>query len=318
MTANTRNKSFIKLWRRLQDADNEKKFTSEYPEFILKQMDETLSQYAATYFSDAELRSAERLSDDAINRLVNECKDNIWYYFRELCYTNILTDDDRRFDDDNEFYKFKRYPFIITDKTFLLIYLLDKGCNIIIDANNIPKNEVEEYLTVLTYWIFYKLNICVDKGFRIGKTELDEDTTDKYDLPEPMRKLYSYLTTYYFAPLMSLSSIAVSDITTPQILKYNTSVEKSKTDYTWFWYMSKSIYHFDLRVSQMVYNVMNSGFKQHVIFIPYDDEERVASGKEIIYDVVSPLLLHEVKDPFSILSDPDINVFDSRKYYKII
>lgn len=77
----TKNKSFIQMWRYLQDMD------VENADFMLRLDDESLIDFSPSDFSNLE-------SKDEINELHEkvqcECRNNIWFFFREVVNVNMF------------------------------------------------------------------------------------------------------------------------------------------------------------------------------------------------------------------------------------
>lgn len=70
----TNNKSFIKMWRHLQDCNVENN------SFMLDLKDESLKNFKLEdlFIDDKDERN------ELIDRVINECKNNIWFFFREI------------------------------------------------------------------------------------------------------------------------------------------------------------------------------------------------------------------------------------------
>ena len=70
----TKNTSFINMWRYLQEINVENNI------FMLELKDESLIDFDTEYLSTC----GQGKRDDIINRLYEECRNNIWFFFREV------------------------------------------------------------------------------------------------------------------------------------------------------------------------------------------------------------------------------------------
>lgn len=101
----TENESFIKMWRHLQRNNIENNL------FMLKTNDLELKDFSISKYNNMD-------RDDPYfpiyrNKIVNEVKENIWFYFREIVMIP----------DENDGYK----HFELTPESMMMIYLYDKN-----------------------------------------------------------------------------------------------------------------------------------------------------------------------------------------------
>lgn len=111
---NTKNKSFINMWRYLQDMDVDK------CDFMLQLNDTSLEGFNQSDF--ANIRDKDEIKD-LMHRVVRECKNNIWFFFREVVNTNI-------FNSTQGNAPIIHTPYTLTYQSMCLIYLYSKGVSI--------------------------------------------------------------------------------------------------------------------------------------------------------------------------------------------
>lgn len=111
---NTKNKSFINMWRYLQDMDVDK------CDFMLQLNDTSLEGFNQSDF--ANISDKDEIKD-LMHRVVRECKNNIWFFFREVVNTNI-------FNSTQGNAPIIHTPYTLTYQSMCLIYLYSKGVSI--------------------------------------------------------------------------------------------------------------------------------------------------------------------------------------------
>lgn len=112
----TRNKSFINMWHYLQ------RFNVENNIFMLGTLDKELSDFSIDKYLSYDREDPSFLLYKT--RVINEVKNNIWFYFRELVFVP---------DKDNHG-KFKHFE--LTPTTMLMIYLYNKSSYIVTENND--------------------------------------------------------------------------------------------------------------------------------------------------------------------------------------
>lgn len=144
----TKNTSFINLWRYLQDRDIDNAelcLTLNNPE--LRNIDLFLEKYDVL---NNKLDDFSIEQKDELNKLkakiIEECKENIWFFFREVI--RIPNTISKLMGLDTFFESSK---FIICPPTYLMIYLYDKGVSFIMNRRNVPEG-ITTTLKLLTFY----------------------------------------------------------------------------------------------------------------------------------------------------------------------
>lgn len=111
---NTKNKSFINMWRYLQDMGVDK------CDFMLQLNDSSLEGFNQSDFANISDKDEVK---DLMHRVIKECKNNIWFFFREVVNTNM-------FNSTQGNVPISHTPYTLTYQSMCLIYLYSKGASI--------------------------------------------------------------------------------------------------------------------------------------------------------------------------------------------
>lgn len=158
----TKNKSFIFAWRFLQDKNIYNN------DFMLQLNDETLQGFE---LSDIDQIEDAKERNELIQKVLTECKNNIWFFFREIVRIgNGVTNSIGFHENDSR--------FILSPLSAKLIYLYDKNQNFIVTQSALDKNHYG--LTTLIHLLsFFNFN------FRSSQTIpviMDNTISDDYSI----------------------------------------------------------------------------------------------------------------------------------------
>lgn len=148
---NTTNKSFVKMWRYLQKQNVENNI------FMLNTNDPLLTDFSVNKYNSLDKDSSA--FEIYRSRVINEARENIWFYFRELlCMEEI---------DKNGNITYTRFP--LDPVSMMMIYLYEKNKSFVLIDNH------PIYHTVLALlWNYHKSIYGTDYLISCDKEELDE------------------------------------------------------------------------------------------------------------------------------------------------
>jgi hypothetical protein len=111
---NTKNNSFIAMWHLLQRNNIENNI------FMLQVNDPALADFSYEDLINAD--PDDPMTNVLRTQVINECKQNIWFYFREVATIPL-------YDDKSGKQAYFRFP--LTEKTMAMIYLFQAGASFI-------------------------------------------------------------------------------------------------------------------------------------------------------------------------------------------
>jgi hypothetical protein len=157
----TKNKSFIQMWRYLQDMD------VENADFMLRLDDESLVDFSPSDFSNLE-------SKDEINELhekvQRECRNNIWFFFREVVNVNMFGLS------YNSPVPQLHVPYQLNYNALWAIYLYSNGVNFAIPTHDIHcdiDGTENIYIDIGIYLTYILLNVYNDYINSKAKSKID-------------------------------------------------------------------------------------------------------------------------------------------------
>nr|DAR44592.1 MAG TPA: large terminase [Caudoviricetes sp.] len=157
----TKNKSFIQMWRYLQDMD------VENADFMLRLDDESLIDFSPSDFSNLE-------SKDEINELhekvQRECRNNIWFFFREVVNVNMFGLS------YNSPVPQLHIPYQLNYNALWAIYLYSNGVNFAIPTHDIHcdiDGTENIYIDIGMYLTYILLNVYNDYINSKAKSKID-------------------------------------------------------------------------------------------------------------------------------------------------
>lgn len=137
----TKNKSFIVVWRFLQDKNIDNN------DFMLQLNDESLQGFE---LSDIDKIEDAKERNGLIQKVLTECKNNIWFFFREIVRIGNGVANSIGFHENDS-------KFILTPLTAKLIYLYDKNQNFIV-TQSIMNNNHYGLTTLIHLLSFFNFN----------------------------------------------------------------------------------------------------------------------------------------------------------------
>lgn len=158
----TENKSFINMWRYLQDKDIENNM------FMLELKDESLKDFK---LSDLEINDKDERSH-LMKKVLDECRNNIWFFFREVV----------RISNPVSYYsgqncEYNRY--ILTPIEMLMIFAYDKGISFLASRsrNNVSTGIRTTLMLLELYSYIFK-----DKDFSVLYHKDSEELIRKFNM----------------------------------------------------------------------------------------------------------------------------------------
>lgn len=149
----TSNKSFIHIWRMFQDLNIDNN------SFMLELKDESLQGFN---MNDLD-KLPEDKRNDMMRKVIAECKNNIWFFFREVVRIGNPVSNDLHFHENDS-------KFILTPYSALLIYLYTKKKSCIVAPS--PANKRYGLTTTLHLLSMYDYHI-LEKSENVKLLEFD-------------------------------------------------------------------------------------------------------------------------------------------------
>ena len=164
---NTTNKSFISAWHYLQDNGVENN------SFMLELKNKKLIDFSYEKFMNEERTKEETI--ELREMILNEVKENIWFFFREIVRIPYSLDQfkSKNFDNSN---LNGSVPFQLTEMSLCIIYLYSKGKDIFIKRQyaNDQSNVIFKLLEIY--------EIITNSDYVIETYDIDPPTKEWYEL----------------------------------------------------------------------------------------------------------------------------------------
>lgn len=280
---NTNNKSFIKGMKELKNKDiKNNKFMLEVKNDEIRYID---------------IQKTIELENGGENQLIlNECIDNIWFFFRELVTVNNIPKEYRK-----GFINLQdtEIPFILSWETMRILYYYSKGYDIIIDEYKYNKEEFSRIIDCINWIKIYEMiKKCKTKNITISL--FNEDYVYSLDHVNSLISIYSESNIYKIIPIMDLivGNINIDFLENESKLQLKTSKCKNIDDRIFIDIIRK---YNDNDLFSELYKLKK--LDSQIVIINYKNEENAQFNVDHdecndVTDVVKALLFHkaDIKD----------------------